>query len=120
MLVSVSFLCLYLIILFNVRYGNQKYVENVRDKELNHKIAKSLRGGLSGVHGPKEFTSDGESLHTPDDVFRLYEISATQHLAVAESKFDEYASLETEITTPDDSEIGYKVELDLKHCDNVK
>ena len=49
----------------------------------------------------------------------LYEVSMTPNLADTENMFHENTSLETKLTTPDDSEIGYIVEVELK-CDETK
>ena len=92
-------------------------MEYIRDEEMIHLIAKSLKGGLSDVYQPKYFKSDGKSVITHDDVILLYEISMTQYLADAEYMFDENTSLEAKLTPSVDSEIGYIVEVDLKYRD---
>ena len=78
-----------------------------------------MRGGLSGVHRSRYFKSDAEKVGT-HDVNNLYGSSVAQFSAYAEIMFDEHTSLETILTTPDVSKIGYTVELDLKYPYKIK
>ena len=43
-----------------------------------------------------------------------------ESLPYDEFKIDKNINLEDIITTPDDSDVGYFVECDLKHPDNIK
>ena len=70
----------------NIYEGKQ--VEYIRDKELYLLIGSGLRGGLSGVHGPRYFESNGEREITHEDVNILYGLSITQPLAYAAIEFD--------------------------------
>ena len=50
----------------------------------------------------------------------MYGLTKTQNLADADFIFDENTSLETVLTTADDSKIGFKADVDLKCPDKIK
>ena len=50
----------------------------------------------------------------------LYGHSTSQLLPYDENKFDKNVKLEDILNTPDDSDIGYFVEVDLYYPDNIK
>ena len=54
------------------------------------------------------------------DANNLYGHSMSQYLPYDEIKFDNNVTLEDIINTPDDNDIGYFVEVDLKYPDNIK
>ena len=54
------------------------------------------------------------------DANNLYGHSMSEPLLHDEIKFDNSVKLKYIIKTPDDSDIGYFIEVDLKHSDNIK
>ena len=54
------------------------------------------------------------------DANNLYGWAMSQYLPYDDIKFDNNVKLEDILNTPDDSEIGYFVEVDLKYPDNIK
>ena len=54
------------------------------------------------------------------DANNLYGHSMSQMLPYDENKFDKNVKLEDILNTPDDSDIGYFVEVDLIYPDNIK
>ena len=88
-------------------YESTKDVENICDEKFYLLIEKSLRAGLSIVHGPWCFKPDGDNVGTHDDVENLYRLSLTQFVAYAEKMFDKSTCLETIITTPNNSAKTY-------------
>ena len=50
----------------------------------------------------------------------MYGWSLSEYLAYDEIKFDRDVKLEEILNTPDDSDIGYFIEVDLKYPDNIK
>ena len=54
------------------------------------------------------------------DATNLYGHSMSQLLPYDEIKFEKDICLGEILNTPDDNEIGYFLEVDLKYCDNIK
>ena len=54
------------------------------------------------------------------DATNLYGHSMSQMLLSDETKFEKDICLEEILNTPDDNEIGYFLEVDLKYPDNIK
>ena len=54
------------------------------------------------------------------DANNLYGHSMSQFLPYDEIKFEKVICLDINLNTPDDSEIGYFLEVDLKYPDNIK
>ena len=54
------------------------------------------------------------------DANNLYGHSMSESLPYDEIKFDNNGKLEDILNTPDDSDIGYFIEVDLKYSDNIK
>ena len=54
------------------------------------------------------------------DATNLYGYSMSQPLPYNEIKFNQNVGLEDILNTPDDSDIGYLIEVDLKYPDNIK
>ena len=50
----------------------------------------------------------------------MYSQSMSQPLPNDEIKFDNNGNLEAKLNTPDDSDIGYLIEVDLKYPDKKK
>ena len=54
------------------------------------------------------------------DANKLYGHSMSEPLPYDEIKFDNNINLEDILNNPDDSDIGYFIEVDLKYSDNMK
>ena len=80
-----------------------------------------IRGGISSVMGDRYIQSDEsykKILYI--DATNLYGNSISEPLPYYEIKFDRDIKLEDILKTPDDSDIGYFIEVDLKYLDNIK
>ena len=54
------------------------------------------------------------------DAHNLYGHSMSEPLPYRELKFDNYVKIEDILNTPDDSDNGYFIEVDLKYPDNKR
>ena len=91
-----------------------------QDKVLVLLRENNIRGGVSSVMGDRYVKSDDDKKILYIDANNLYGHSMSQLLNYDENKFDTNISSEDILITPDDSEIGFSVELDLSHPDNIK
>ena len=83
-------------------------------------LGNNIRGGISSVMGDRYIRSDDNKKVLYFDANNLYGDSMSQPLPYDEIKFDNNIKLEDIINTPDDSDIGYFVEVNLKYPDNMK
>ena len=79
-----------------------------------------LRGGISSVMGNRYLKSDENIKILYADANNLYGHSKSQSFTYVESKFDKNVKLEDILNTPDDSDIGYFIEVDLTYPDKKK
>ena len=82
-------------------------------------IENNIRGGISSVMGDRYVKSDDKKKILYVDANNLYGWAMSQFLPFDEIKFVN-VSIEDILSTPDDSEIGYFVEVDLKYPDEIK
>ena len=54
------------------------------------------------------------------DANNLYGRAMSEYLPYDENKFDRKVKLEDKLNTPDNSDIGYFIEVDLTYPDNIK
>ena len=100
-------------------------LQTLQDNDLILTIENNIRGGLSGVMGNRYVKSDENNKDSLMDATNLYGHSISQVLPYDEIKMlhgysDLYMNCLQEIlNTPDDSDIGYFVEVDLKYPDNI-
>ena len=80
----------------------------------------NIRGDISCVMGDRSVKSDDNKIILYIDANKLYGHSMSEPLPHDEIKFDENVKLEEILNTPDDSDIGYFVEVDLTYPDNIK
>ena len=80
----------------------------------------NIRGGISSVMGDRYVKSDENKKILYKDANNLYDHSMSQPLLYDEIKFDKNVKLEDILTTPDDSGIGFFIEVDLTYPDNLK
>ena len=95
-------------------------LETLQDKDMILLIENNLRGGMSSVMGDRYVKSDGDKKILYVDADNLYGHSLSQLLPYDEIKFDVNVELEEILNTPDDSDVGYFVEVDLKYPDNIE
>ena len=83
-------------------------------------LEKNIRGGVSSVMGDRYAKSDEKKKILYVDANNLYGHSMSEPLPYDEIKFDNNLKLEDILNTPDDSDIGYFIEVDLKYSDTIK
>ena len=108
-----------------LKYTNIK-LQTLQDKDLILLIDNNIRGGISSVMGNRYVKSDENIKILYIDATNLYGDSMSQMLPYDEIEMwhghpDKYWNwLDGILNTPDDSEIGYFLEVDLKYPDNIK
>ena len=108
-----------------LKYTNIK-LQTIQEKDLFLLIENNIRGGVSSVMGDRYVKSDENNKIIYADATNLYGHSMSQFLPYDEMEMwhghrDKYWNwLEEILNTPDDSEIGYFLEVDLKYPDNIK
>ena len=101
-------------------------LQTLQDKDLILLIENNMRGGISSVMGNRYVKSDENNKIIYADATNLYGHSMSQSLPYDEIEIwhghpDKYWKwLDENLNTPDDSEIGYFLEVDLKYPDNIK
>ena len=101
-------------------------LQTLQDKDLILLIENNIRGGISSVMGDRNVKSDENNKITYVDATNLYGHSMSQMLPYDEIEMwhghpDKYWKwLDEILNTPDDSEIGYFLEVDLKYPDDIK
>ena len=102
-----------------LKYTNIK-LQTLQDKDMILLLENNIRGGISSVMGDRYVKSDENKKILYIDANNLYGWAMSQYLPYDDIKFDNNVKLEDILNTPDDSEIGYFVECDLKYPDNIK
>ena len=95
-------------------------LQTLQDKDMILLLENNIRGGISGVMGDRYIKSDDNKKILDIDANNLYGDSMSQSLPYDEIKFDKNVNLEDILNTPDDSDIAYLIEVDLKYPDNIK
>ena len=101
-------------------------LQTLQDKDLILLLENNIRGGISSVMGDRYVKSDENNSVLYVDATNLYGYSMSQMLPYDEIQMwhghpDKYWNwLEEILNTPDDSDIGYFLEVDLKYPDNIK
>ena len=95
-------------------------LQTLQDKDMILLLENNIRGGISSVMGDRYIKSDENKKILYIDATNLYGRSMSQPLPFGEIKFDKNVELEEILNTPDDSNIGYFVEVDLKYPDNTR
>ena len=83
-------------------------------------IENNIRGGISSVVEDRYLKSDENKKILYIDANNLYGHSRSEPLPYDEINFDNNVDLEDILNTPDDDDIGYFFEVDLKYPDNIK
>ena len=85
-------------------------------------IENNIRGGISSVMGDRYIKSDKNKkiLYIDANTLDANGHSMSEPLPYGEIKFDNDIKLEDILNTPDDSNTGYFIEIDLIYPDNIK
>ena len=95
-------------------------LQTLQDKDMILLIENIICGGISSVMGDRYIQSDENKKILYIDANNLYGHSMSQPLPFDELKFDNNVKLEDILNTPDDSDIGYFIEVDLTYPNNIK
>ena len=101
-------------------------LQTLQDKDLILLIENNIRGGISSVMGDRYVKSDENNKIIYADATNLYGHIMSQFLPYDEIEMwhgdpnKYWRWLDIILNTPDDNEIGYFLELDLKYPDNIK
>ena len=91
-----------------------------QDKDMTLLLENNIRGGISSVMGDRFVKSDENKKILYVDSNNLYGWAMSECLTYDEIKFDKNVKLEDILNTPDDSDIGCFIKVDLKYPDNIK
>ena len=94
-------------------------LKTLQDKDMILLSGNNIRGGIS-VMGDRYVKSDDNKKMLYTDANNLYGHSMSEPLSYDEIRFDRNVKLEDIINNPDDSDIGFFVEVELKYPDNIK
>ena len=95
-------------------------LQTLQGKDMILLLENNIRGGISSVMGDRYMKSDDNKKILYIDANNLYGHSMSQFLPYDETKFDNTVKLEDILNNPEDSDIGYFIEVDLKYPDNIK
>ena len=101
-------------------------LQTLQDKDLILLIENKIRGGISSVMGDRYVKSDENKKILYMDATNLYGHSMSQMLPYDEVEMwhgdpDKYWNwLDEILNRPDDEDVGYFLEVDLKYPDNIK
>ena len=95
-------------------------LQTLQDKDMILLFENNVRGGISSVMGDRYIKSDENKKILYIDANNLYGWAMSEYLPYDEIKFDNNIELEDILNTPDDSDIGYFIEVDLRYPDNIK
>ena len=93
-------------------------LQTLQDKDMILLLENNIRGGISSVMGDRYIKSDVNKKILYIDANNSYGHSMSEPLPYDEIKFDNEVNLEDILNTPDDSDIGYFVEVNLKYPNN--
>ena len=100
-----------------------KYTDiNLETLQYKHLILleNKICGGISSVMGDKYVESEENKKILYMDATNLCGHSVSQMLPYDEIKLEKYICLEEILNTPDDNEIGYFIQVDLRYPNNIK
>ena len=83
-------------------------------------LENNVPDGISSVMGDRYIQPDENKKILYIDATILYGLSMSQMLPYNEIKFEKDVCLEEILNTPEDSELGYILEVDLKYPDDIK
>ena len=95
-------------------------LQTLQDEDMILLLGNNIRGCISSVMGDRYVQSDENRKILYVDANNLYGRSMSQMLLYDEIKFGRNIKLEDILNTPDYSDIGYFIEVDLNYPDNIK
>ena len=95
-------------------------LQTLQDKDMILLLENNIRGGIGSVMGDRYVKSDDNKKILYIDANNLYDHSMSQPLPYDEIKFDNNVKLEDILNTPDDSDVGYFIEIDLKYPNKIR
>ena len=95
-------------------------LQTLQDKDMIFLLENNIRGGLSSVMGDRYIQSDENKKSLYIDANNLYGHSMSEPLPFDEIKFDKNVDLEDILNIPDDSDIGYFIEVNMTYPNNTK
>ena len=110
---------------YALKYTDKK-LQTLQEKDLILLLENNIRRGISSVMGDRYVISDDNNKMLYMDATNLYGHSMSQFLPYDENEMwhghpDLYMNkLEEFLNTPDDSDYGYFLKVDLKNPDNIK
>ena len=97
-----------------------KNLQTLQDKDMILLLENNFRGGTSSVMGNRYIKSDENRKILYIEANNLFGHSMSEPLSYDKINFDNNVKLEDILNTPDDSDIGYFIEVDLTYPDNIK
>ena len=94
-------------------------LQTLQDKDMILLLENNIRGGISSVMGDRYVQSNENAKVLYFDANNLYGHSMSEPLPYDEIELDN-VELEDILNTPDDSNIGYFIEVDLTYSNNIK
>ena len=94
-------------------------LQTLQDKDLILLLENHIRGGIGSAMGDRYVKSNENKKILYDDANNLYGWAMSEALPYDEIKFDNIVKLENIFNTPDDNDIGYFLEVDLKYPDKI-
>ena len=95
-------------------------LQTLQDKYMSLLLEKNIRGGVSSVMGDRYVRSDESRKILYVDAKNLYGWVMSEYVPYNKINFDRDVKLKDISKTPDDSGIGYFIEVDMKYPDNTK
>ena len=95
-------------------------LQTLQNKDMILVLENNIRGGISSVMGNRCIKSDENKKILYVDANKLYVHSMSQRLPFDEIKFDRNVKLDDILSTHDDSDIGYIIEVNIKYLDNIE
>ena len=95
-------------------------LQTLQNKDMILLLENNLRGGISSVMGDRYVKSDKNKKILYIDANNLYDWAMSESIPYDEIKLDTNIELEDILNTPDDSDIGYFVEVNLTYPNNIK
>ena len=95
-------------------------LQTLQDKDMILFLENNIRGGMSSVMGDRYVNSSENKEIFCVDADNLCGHSMSQPLLYDEIEFGKSVELEDILNTPDDTDFGYFVEVDLYYPENIK
>ena len=118
-------LILYIVLVYqDIWQCGSKYtainLQTLQNKNMILLLQNDIRGGISSVMCDRYVKSYENNKILYVDANNLYGYSMSQSLPYDEIKFDKIVNLEDILNTPEDSDFGYLVDIDLKYTAIIK